>query len=233
MNASWDVVILGSGIAGLAAALTAQEVGLRPLVLEKAATIGGGTVSSYGLIWVGQNHLAEDEPDTRDEVVAYLRWLGGGSLDEARMTAFVDHAPEALRFFERSGVRFRLIRGLTDHYYGTAPGARLTGRSIEAELISGHDLGDWRERIGAPEDTPCCKLSPIRALGVLRTPSTGVSSLPPLPNCNAGYRYISTVTSSSDQEAAGNPRQSLVSGSFTQPRGRRDELSPPTGLLVA
>jgi 3-oxosteroid 1-dehydrogenase len=155
VNASWDVVILGSGIAGLAAALAAQEMGLRPLVLEKAATVGGGTVSSYGLIWIGQNHLAESEADTRDEVVAYLRWLGGGVLDEARMTAFVDRAPEALQFFERCGIRFRLIRGLTDHYYGTAPGSRATGRSIEAELIYGHDLGDWRECVVAPEDTPC------------------------------------------------------------------------------
>jgi 3-oxosteroid 1-dehydrogenase len=145
MKAAWDVVILGSGVAGLAAALAAHEMGLRPLLLEKAATLGGGTVSSYGLIWAGQNHLANGPPDTRDEVVAYLRWLGGGNLDEARMTAFVDRAPEALRFFERCGIRFCLIQGLTDHYYGTAPGARATGRSIEAELISGYDLGDWRE----------------------------------------------------------------------------------------
>jgi len=157
VSATWDVVILGSGVAGLAAALAAQELGQRPLLLEKASTLGGGTLSSYGLVWVGQNHLAKDDmpPDTRDEVVAYMRWLGGGSLDEARMTAFVDCAPQALRFFERCGVRFRLIRGLTDHYYGTAPGARATGRSVEAELISGHDLGDWRERVAAPEDTPC------------------------------------------------------------------------------
>ena len=56
---AWDVVILGSGIAGLAGALAAHELGLRPLVLEKAGTLGGGTVHSYGLIWVGQNHLAE------------------------------------------------------------------------------------------------------------------------------------------------------------------------------
>ena len=57
---SYDTVILGSGIAGLAGALAAQELGLRPAVLEKAATLGGGTVRSYGLIWVGQNHLACD-----------------------------------------------------------------------------------------------------------------------------------------------------------------------------
>src|SRR6266850_7474632 len=71
---AWDVVILGSGIAGLAGALAAHELGLRPIVLEKASTLGGGTVNSYGLIWVGQNHLAQAAgySDTRDETkVAY------------------------------------------------------------------------------------------------------------------------------------------------------------------
>ena len=65
-----DVVILGSGVAGLAAALAADELGLRPLVLEKASTLGGGTVHSYGLVWVGQNHLAQAacHRDARDEV---------------------------------------------------------------------------------------------------------------------------------------------------------------------
>ena len=81
---AWDVVILGSGVAGLAGALAAHELGLRPLVLEKASTLGGGTVHSYGLIWVGQNHLAQaaGHGDTRDETIAYLRYLGGASLGD-------------------------------------------------------------------------------------------------------------------------------------------------------
>jgi len=58
-SATSDVVVLGSGLAGLAGALAAHQLGLRPIVLEKAKTLGGGTVNSYGLIWVGQNHLAE------------------------------------------------------------------------------------------------------------------------------------------------------------------------------
>jgi 3-oxosteroid 1-dehydrogenase len=154
---AWDVVIFGSGIAGLAGALAAHELGLRPLVLEKSPTLGGLTVHSYGLIWVGQNHLAEaaGHHDTRDEVIAYLRFLAGGSCDDARMSAFVDHSPEVLKFFENCGVRFRIVRGLTDHYYGTAPGAHAAGRSVEAELISGFDLGDWRERVALPDDVPC------------------------------------------------------------------------------
>jgi FAD binding domain len=124
-----DVVILGSGIAGLAGALAAHTLGLQPVVLEKAARLGGGTVHSYGLIWVGQNHLAQaaGHSDTRDEVLAYMRFLGGGKVDDGRLTTFVDRSPEALKFFERCGVSFRIVRGVTDHYYDKARAPTLSG----------------------------------------------------------------------------------------------------------
>src|SRR5262245_10712911 len=154
---SYDVVVLGSGIAGLSGALAAHELGLKAAVLEKASLLGGGTVNSYGLIWVGQNHLAAAAgyDDNRDDVTAYMRFLSGGFLDEERMATFVDRGREALKFFEACGVRFRVVRGLTDHYFGTAPGTRAVGRSLEVELISGYDLGDWRERVLKPHDVPC------------------------------------------------------------------------------
>lgn len=154
---TYDVVVLGSGIAGLAGALAAHELGLKAIVLEKAEKLGGGTTNSYGLIWVGQNHLAQAAgyDDNRDDVVAYMRFLSGGFLDDDRMATFVDRGREAIRFFEGCGVRFRVVRGLTDHYYGTAPGTRAVGRSLEVELISGYDLGDWRERVLEPHDVPC------------------------------------------------------------------------------
>jgi 3-oxosteroid 1-dehydrogenase len=153
----WDLIILGSGIAGLAGALAAHELGLRALVLEKAALLGGGTVHAYGLIWIGQNHLAQAAgfSDTRDEVLSYLRFLGGGNVDDGRLSTFVDRSPEALKFFEKCGVGFRIVRGVTDHYYDKAPGSHTVGRSLEADLISGFALGDWRERVSAPEDVPC------------------------------------------------------------------------------
>ena len=152
----YDVVVLGSGIAGLAAALAAHEAGLRAIVVEKAATLGGTTSESYGLVWVGDNHLmrADGEADSRDDILAYMRFLGGGELDEARMTALVDHSPAVLRFFESCGLPFRLVRGLVDHYFGVADGARGAGRTVEAALISGHDLGAWRDRVRVPQDAP-------------------------------------------------------------------------------
>src|SRR5882762_3829061 len=101
-----DVVVLGSGIAGLAAALAAHEAGLRAVVLEKADKLGGTSSESYGLIWIGDNHLmrAASETDRRDDIVAYMTFLGGGELDEERMTALVDQSPGVLEFFQSCGI---------------------------------------------------------------------------------------------------------------------------------
>src|ERR1700675_3222782 len=110
----FDVIVLGSGIGGLSAALAAQEHGLRPLLIEKADRIGGTTTDSYGLIWVGGNHLMRQagESDSRDDIVRYMTCLGGGKLSEERMLALVDRSPEAISFYESCGIPFRLIGGL-------------------------------------------------------------------------------------------------------------------------
>ena len=52
------------------------------------------------------------------------------------------------------GIPFRLIGGLVDHYFGVAAGARGAGRTLEAELISGFELGDWRDKVRTPKDAP-------------------------------------------------------------------------------
>jgi 3-oxosteroid 1-dehydrogenase len=144
-------------MAGVAGALAASEMGLKPIVLEKADKLGGITTNSYGLVWIGQNHLARAAgiEDKRDDVIAYMRFLGGGAHVEEKMLAYVDHGPTALKFFEDCGIPFRMVRGITDHYYGKAPGALVEGRSLEVELISGFELGEWKDRILAPHDVPC------------------------------------------------------------------------------
>jgi 3-oxosteroid 1-dehydrogenase len=144
----YDVVVLGSGVAGLSATLAAHEQGLSTVMLEKTDLIGGTTTNSYGFIWAGNNHLmrAAGQFDDRNEVIAYMTFLGAGELQD-RMHALVDHSPAAIEFFERCGVRFRLVKGVSDHYYGVAPGARPSGRTMEAELISGSELGEWRNKV--------------------------------------------------------------------------------------
>ena len=46
-----DVVVIGSGAAGLCAAIVAHDRGLRTLVLEKTPLVGGTTAISGGAVW--------------------------------------------------------------------------------------------------------------------------------------------------------------------------------------
>jgi 3-oxosteroid 1-dehydrogenase len=149
MGPQYDIVVVGSGITGLSAALAAAELGLKAVVFEKADKFGGGTAASHGGLWIGMNHLemAKGYKDTRDDVVAYMNFLGGGELDQDRMLTFVDRSPEAMRFFERCGVQFRLTKGFTDHYYDKVPGTTAEGRMFEAELISADDLGELKDSV--------------------------------------------------------------------------------------
>src|SRR6476660_8224567 len=91
---TFDVIVLGSGIAGLAAALAAHEHGLRALLIEKADLIGGTTSDSYGLIWVGGNHLMRraGEIDTREDIIRYMTFLGGRRIIKKKMLTLVDQS---------------------------------------------------------------------------------------------------------------------------------------------
>ena len=52
-----DVVVIGSGAAGLTAAITARELGLEALVVEKTELFGGTTAYSGGAPWIPCNHV--------------------------------------------------------------------------------------------------------------------------------------------------------------------------------
>lgn len=154
--AEYDVIVIGSGIAGLSSALAAAEMSHRVLLLEKADKLGGGTCLSYGGFWIGNNHLAarEGADDSPEQVMEYLRFVSGGSVDEVKLNAYAEHAPGALTFYETCGIRLHITRGLTDHYWGVAPGARAGGRHLDPDLTSLNDLGTWQEKIFIPRHQP-------------------------------------------------------------------------------
>ena len=53
-----DLIAVGSGGGGLAAAITAHDHGLSALVLERSDKVGGITAYSMGEVWIPGNHLA-------------------------------------------------------------------------------------------------------------------------------------------------------------------------------
>jgi 3-oxosteroid 1-dehydrogenase len=156
-DGEFDVVVVGSGVAGLSCALAAHEAGMRPLVVEKAEKLGGSTTYSYGLIWIPRNHLemAAGYAEDLDDVLRYMRFLGGGQHSEERVQTFADRCSEAVAFYaKQGGIRFRIVKGIKDFYHGRAPGTREEGRTIEHDLISGFELGEWRKLLLLPDATP-------------------------------------------------------------------------------
>ena len=151
MTQSYDVVVIGSGAAGMASAAAAAEFGMSCLVLEKSEKLGGGTAISGGSLWVGANHLnaAAGGSDTPAEVLDYLRYVGAGAIDPRRMQTFVDEAPQALKFFEALGIPFQVTSRI-DHYHGVAPGAKSGGRIVDTPPIAGAELGEFRDRMLLP-----------------------------------------------------------------------------------
>ena len=150
-----DVIILGCGASGMAAALAAHEAGASVLLVERFDKVGGTAAISGGVIWVPNNprQRAAGMKDSRDEALAYFRSLDHGDLVDETLEAFIDKGPEALTFLEEAGaLSVSLLDGYPD-YYMDRPGAKPEGgRALDHDLFALGELGEWATRIYAIEE---------------------------------------------------------------------------------
>ena len=98
----YDVVVLGTGTAGLTAAVRAAADGARVGLFERAEEVGGTSAWSGGVAWLPNNrHEAEAGfADSRDEVLTYLESLSHGLIERPMIEAFADTAPEVVDWLE-------------------------------------------------------------------------------------------------------------------------------------
>ena len=139
----FDVVVVGSGAAGMAAAITAAARGLSVVIVEKSQFWGGSTARSGGGIWIpGNDVLRRQAPaDDVESARTYLHTIIGGRVSDDRIDAFVDRGAEALRFLTaHSGLDLQWVRGYCD-YHPEQPGGRAAGRSCEPRPFDARALG--------------------------------------------------------------------------------------------
>lgn len=136
-----DVVVVGAGGAGMAAALFAAIEGLSVLLVEQSAHVGGTTALSAGTAWVPNTHHAAGSGDTPEAAARFLDAAVGNHAPAALRRAFLAAGPAAIATLERhSEVKLRACP-LHPDYMQETPGATLRGRVLEPLPFDGRRLG--------------------------------------------------------------------------------------------
>jgi succinate dehydrogenase/fumarate reductase flavoprotein subunit len=149
---SYDVIVIGSGAGALSAAVTAAQLGLDVVVVEKESQFGGTTARSGGVLWIPNSPQAKrlGIADNVDTARTYMKHETGSHFDSERVEAFLTAAPQAVAFFEENtAVQFVAVPEFSD-YHPDAPGGRPGGRSILAAPFAATELGQEMKRLRPP-----------------------------------------------------------------------------------
>lgn len=141
MDMEYDVVVIGSGAAGMTAAIVAADQGLSVCVLEKSDVFGGTSAYSGGGMNIPNNHLAAENgiDDSADIAREYYRNVLGNFYDSSKIDAFIDTSPKLLRYIEEhTEVKFKFLS--TTDYEPWHEGAR-DGRQLFVDQFDGRRLG--------------------------------------------------------------------------------------------
>lgn len=145
-----DVVVLGTGAAGLTAALAAAVHGAAVAVYEKAPTVGGTTAVSGGIAWIPAHHRCPGRELSVADALAYLRAQSLGSMNDELVETFVRTGAPMVDFVEaHSDLRFEIATGFPDYKPELPGGQPDGGRSLSPAPYDLSLLGEWADRITA------------------------------------------------------------------------------------
>jgi 3-oxosteroid 1-dehydrogenase len=130
---SFDLIVVGSGAAGMSAAIRAHDLGRRVLIVEATDQYGGSTAISGGVVWIPDNPQLPSRgiKDSREDSLTYLKHITQGEVPVARLEAYVDESKRVLAYLDENA-HFKLdaLEEYAD-YYPEAPGGKPGGRSME------------------------------------------------------------------------------------------------------
>lgn len=132
LNPTYDVVVMGSGAAGLVAAVRAADAGLSVLVVEKASLLGGTTAAGGGVMWAPNNHLAKAAgyEDSHADGVAYLSEAAGHVMTAGEIDWYVSTAPRAVEFLN-TNTSVSMVPIARPDYHMEWKGAANGGRGLD------------------------------------------------------------------------------------------------------
>ena len=154
---TFDIVIVGSGAAGLVASIVAVDAGLKPLIVEKGSLWGGTSAISGGGLWIPANPLmlADGVSDSLEDALRYLEIVvgdAGPASSPARKMAFLANGPKLIEFLAANGFQWARDRFFPDYYPGRS-GASV-GRMLEGRTFDGKRLGPWLSLLRKRENLP-------------------------------------------------------------------------------
>src|SRR5690554_212984 len=145
----YDIVCVGSGAGGLAAAIVAASKGAKALFIEKDDKIGGVTALTGGQIWIAPNPYQADQgiSDSVEDALAYMDFLSAGMGSIENRLEYVSRGGEAISYLRDLGLGLRQIPQYADYYYPEAPGSKANGRYLEPLPFAASKLGQWEDRV--------------------------------------------------------------------------------------
>ena len=111
--------MVGSGAAGMVAALTAAHQGLSTVVVEKAPHYGGSTARSGGGVWIPNNEILKRDgvTDTAEAARTYLHGIIGDVVPAEKIDTYLERGPEMLSFvLKNSPLKLCWVPGYSDYY---------------------------------------------------------------------------------------------------------------------
>lgn len=151
-DASYDVVVVGSGAGAMTAALRAHDLGLKVLVIEKSDRYGGTSAVSGGGIWIPNNHRVPElgGSDSDAEAVGYIKAVIGDPDNDGRIETYVAQAKEMVKYLERgTHARFEAQAQYAD-YYPEVEGGKPGYRSMDPLPFDARKLGEEFYRMREP-----------------------------------------------------------------------------------